>query len=378
MKDKIIYIVVFGLIFLIIGVKTKEYFECDFSIDLGGAATSKRPEHCDAQQKKQEKLMAKKFVDEYHFECKTQEKPEPPIETQELYDYAHYHDLHNMWDEKAGVWDSIAHYYRIAAAHGDYRANVRLQYLLEDGRVSSANAVEEIYALNQELAKQLPATAYYKTYGAIDAGMLETEEYGQYAFLRRAAELGSAEAQFEFARTLMRVDDDATHASRLKFANELDKCSAQNGYWDASIYHGMEMQDQKKYIEALQAFHNAIKQGGSQGASWLRSAFKYKSVPVEDQAEMYNLELELDLERSKRYAVIQDYLSTYDYLNPKVPDLDEIVPLPPAKLPEWDGKIAFQRWYEGASPKQPSEELVKKLAEAKGLDPKTGLALNKK
>lgn len=97
---------------------------------------------------------------------------------------------------------------------------------------------------------------------------------------------------------------------------------------------------------------------------------------------MYNLELELelelDLERSKRYAIIQDYLSTFDYLNPKVPDLDDIVPLPPAKLPEWDGKIAFQRWYEGSSPNQPSDDLVKKLAEAKGLDPKTGLVLNKK
>lgn len=32
---------------------------------------------------------------------------------------------------------------------------------------------------------------------------------------------------------------------------------------------------------------------------------------------------------------------------PKVHDLDDIVPLSPAKLPKWDGKIAFQRWYEG-------------------------------
>lgn len=278
-----------------------------------------------------------------------------------------------MWDDKAGVWDSIAHYYRIAAAHGDYRANVRLQYLLEDGKVSSANVAEEIYTLNQELAKQLPATAYYKTYGAIDAGMLETEEYGQYAFLRRAAELGSAEAQYELSDVIMRIEDEATFEARLKFSRELDKCSAQNGYWDASLSYGIQMRDQKKYSEALQAFHNATKQGSSQGALRLKDAFKFKSVPVEDRAEIDNLELELDLERSQRYAVIQDYLSTYDYLNPKVPDLDAIVPLPPAKLPEWDRKIAFQRWYEGASPKQPSEELVKKLAEAKGLDPKTGL-----
>lgn len=172
----------------------------------------------------------------------------------------------------------------------------------------------------------------------------------------------------------MRIEDEATFEARLKFANQLEKCSAQNGYGEANIFYGIGMQEQKKYTEALQAFHNATKQGATGGASWLRSAFKYKSVPVEDQAEMYNLELELDLERSQRYAVIQDYLSTYDYLNPKVPDLDDIVPLPPANLPVWDGKIAFQRWYEAPSPKQPSDDLVKKLAEAKGLDPKTGLA----
>lgn len=365
---------VFLPILLFTGFKTKHYFECDFSLDLGGAATSKRPEHCTAFQKKQETFMAKHFVENYHFECKVQEKPELPTETQELYEYAHYYDLHNMWDDKEGVWDSIAHYYRIAAAHGDYRANVRLQYLLEDGKVSSANVAEEIYALNQELAKQLPATAYYKTYGAIDAGMLKTEEYGQYAFLRRAAELGSAEAQFELSDVIMRIEDEATFEARLKFANQLEKCSAQNGYWHASIYHGIEMQDQKKYSEALQAFHNATKQGSPQGALMLKDAFKFKNVPIEDRAEIDNLELDLDLERSQRYAVIQDYLSTYDYLNPKVPDLDDIVPLPPAKLPEWDGKIAFQRWYEAPSPKQPSDDLVKKLAEAKGLDPKTGLA----
>lgn len=27
------------------------------------------------------------------------------------------------------------------------------------------------------------------------------------------------------------------------------------------------------------------------------------------------------------------------YLNPTVEDIDEIVPLPPAKLPPWDGKL---------------------------------------
>lgn len=60
---------------------------------------------------------------------------------------------------------------------------------------------------------------------------------------------------------------------------------------------------------------------------------------------------------------------------PKVHDLDDIVPLPPAKLPKWDGKIAFQRWYEGEAPPKPSEALMHKLANQAGLRVDTGLDL---
>ena len=52
--------------------------------------------------------------------------------------------------------------------------------------------------------------------------------------------------------------------------------------------------------------------------------------------------------------------------------------LPPAPLPEWDGKLNIQRFVEGEEPPKPAEELVEKLAAAKGLDPATGLPLPKK
>ncbi|OOF78691.1 hypothetical protein BKG96_05085 [Rodentibacter caecimuris] len=70
-----------------------------------------------------------------------------------------------------------------------------------------------------------------------------------------------------------------------------------------------------------------------------------------------------------------DYLSSKDYLQPKVPDLDDIVPLPPAPLPEWDGKIAFQRWFEGDAPPKPSEALMMKLANQAGVRVDNGLDL---
>ncbi len=55
------------------------------------------------------------------FVCKHEEKPELSQETQQLYNYALYHDLHNMWTDKKGdaVWNGLARYYRIAAMNGE-------------------------------------------------------------------------------------------------------------------------------------------------------------------------------------------------------------------------------------------------------------------
>ncbi|MBN6067081.1 sel1 repeat family protein, partial [Aggregatibacter actinomycetemcomitans] len=58
------------------------------------------------------------------FTCKHEPKPTLSADTQKLYDYARYHDLHNLWKGKRGdaVWQNAAVYYRIAAANGDYKA----------------------------------------------------------------------------------------------------------------------------------------------------------------------------------------------------------------------------------------------------------------
>ena len=96
-----------------------------------------------------------------------------------------------------------------------------------------------------------------------------------------------------------------------------------------------------------------------------------------DEGSNDYLALKPDAERQLRYKKIARFLSGYDYPSPKVPDLDKIVPLPPAKLPKWDGKIKFQRRYEGSSPAKPSDELVRRLAEQAGLDPLTALPLKR-
>jgi len=362
---------IIGLFFLY------RYLECN-PIFLGGGPSGPRPELKEKEQQRKTQMAQLEQLAALEFTCKKEVQPPLSEETQQLYNYALYHDLHNMWTGEKGddVWNGLARYYRIAAANGDYKANVRLQYLLNTGRISTDMPQTEVHNLNEELAKQLPATAYYNLYGYLDEDYgVRTEEGGKYAYLRKAADLGSREAQYTVAEMLADIEDsEETQEAfkyRLKLVKQLRSCASEQGLGEVSSNLGISLQMDKKYQEALKVFHQGVKNGDSISALVLSHAFE-SGV----QADNLNfLDVSPDDERVKRYHMISSYLSRYDYLQPKVPDLDEIVPLPPAKLPKWDGKIAFQRWFEGGAPPKPSEALMQKLANQAGLRVDNGLDL---
>ena len=366
---KIIVIVITALIVLVVWAGMSLFK----GIDLGGTGHSTSPGIIDeykARKIKMEKM--EQLQANLEFTCKHEEKPELSQETQQLYNYALYHDLHNMWTGKKGdaVWNGLARYYRIAAMNGDYKANIRLQYLLKSGRISSDMPQTEVHNLNEELAKQLPATAYYNLYGYLDVGYgVRTEKDGKYAYLRKAADLGSREAQYVVSEMLGDINDEETLQMRLNIIKQLRSCASEQGLGIASNFLGIHLQSDKDYKDAVKAFYQGIKNGNAASARYLSSGFGGS----QKEDDMYFLNLQEDLERSKRYKAIARYLSDKDYLQPKVPDLDDIVPLPPAPLPEWDGKIAFQRWFEGEAPPKPDEALVRRLAWQAGLNGDTGL-----
>ena len=366
---------IIGLFFLY------RYLECN-PIFLGGGPSGPRPERCHIKEKEQQRKTQMAQLEQLaalEFACKKEELPPLSEETQQLYNYALYHDLHNMWTGEKGdeVWNGLARYYRIAAANGDYKANVRLQYLLNTERISTDMPQTEVHNLNEELAKQLPATAYYNLYGYLDEGYgVRTEEGGKYAYLRKAADLGSREAQYTVAEMLADIEDSEETQEAFKFRLNLVKqlwaCASEQGLGEASINLGISLQSDKKYSEAVKVFYQGVKNGDAMSASTLRGGFSQQTTK---DNRLDFLDLAPDEERSRRYDIIWNYLAKYDYLQPKVPDLDEIVPLPPAKLPKWDGKIAFQRWYEGEAPPKPSEALMQKLANQAGLRVDNGLDL---
>ena len=366
---------IIGLFFLY------RYLECNPIRIGGGGPSNPLPAHCYAKEQEQQRKTQMAQLEQLaalEFTCQKEELPPLSEETQQLYNYALYHDLHNMWTGDKGdeVWNGLARYYRIAAANGDYKANVRLQYLLNTGRISTDMPQTEVHNLNEELAKQLPATAYYNLYGYLDVGYgVRTEKDGKYAYLRKAADLGSREAQYVIAEMLADIEDSEETQEAFKYRLELVKqlrtCASEQGLGDASSNLGSSFKLAKKYLEAVKSYHQGVKNGDSVSALVLSYGFDRKKI----KDTLSFLDVPPDDERAKRYSVIRSYLSRYDYLHPKVPDLDEIVPLPPAKLPEWDGKIAFQRWYEGEAPPKPSETLMLKLANQAGLRVDNGLDL---
>ena len=367
---KIIVIVITALIVLVIWAGMSLFK----GIDLGGTGHPTSPGIIDeykARKIKMEKM--EQLQANLEFVCKHEEKPELLPETQQLYNYALYHDLHNMWTGKRGdaVWNGLARYYRIAAMNGDYKANIRLQYLLKSGRISSDMPQTEVHNLNEELAKQLPATAYYNLYGYLDVGYgVRTEKYGKYAYLRKAADLGSREAQYVVADMLEQINDEDSLQLRIKIVEKLLSCASEQGLGKASNSLGIGFKMDKEYAKALEAFHQGVKNGDSQSAYQLTKTFENTNAK---EGDLDYLNIQYDLERANRYKTIENYLYKKDYLQPKVPDLDDIVPLPPAPLPEWDGKIAFQRWFEGEAPPKPDEALVRRLAWKAGLNGDTGL-----
>jgi uncharacterized protein len=150
------------------------------------------------------------------------------------------------------------------------------------------------------------------------------------------------------------------------------RCAADQHHPKAASMFARYLQSNQRFSDAIKYFQIGASAGKAVAALSLSDGFSKKG----NANEIDRLDQAVDAERESRYEKIRKFLSDYEYLNPTVPEIDEIVPLPPAKLPPWDGKF---KWLEehkaNIAPPLPSEERIVEMARAKGLDPKTGRPL---
>ncbi|MFC3403029.1 SEL1-like repeat protein [Ralstonia solanacearum] len=291
--------------------------------------------------------------------------PQLDPEADQLFQYGRY------LQKKEGPknFNEVARYYRIAAAHGHYKANNNLQGLVSQGIAESPDAPKETIDLAAQLVNQGIPGGYYDIGHYLELGYgLKQDAEMALRYMRKAADLGSPDAQFYVGQKLAPIDNAPA------IARQMHQCAADQGHSEAAFTLGMDLKTDKIYPEAVRAFQKAAAAGSPQGALSLEAGFS----GVSEGDSLSYIGVSEDVERARRYRLIRQFIRGNDGRNPKVPDINKIVPLPPAKLPPWDGTFQWEKDQAAAVPPQkPSDELIERLSQAKHLDPATGLPLAK-
>ncbi|WP_433770621.1 DUF6396 domain-containing protein [Pseudomonas putida] len=300
------------------------------------------------------------------FTCVHEQIPSAPAEADLLFHYARWLQKNNQLKQDKTIDSEIERLYRIASENGHYKANINLQ----NGAMRGYFRVhgEEHLRMSEQLINAGVATGYYFIGIFLERGAagLHQDRLMALRYYRKAADEGSALAQAYVADKLAPINIAPD------IARQMRHCAAEQGNGDAAGALGVDHSTDGQYQEAIEAFQLGVAAGDSTSTSFLSHGFR----GPEPNDRLNYLGQKEDLERADRYEKIWKILSGYSYANPKVPEINEIVPLPPAELPAWDGKL---QWLEhrlaNVPPEKPSEALIHQLAKDKLLDPATGRAM---
>jgi hypothetical protein len=301
--------------------------------------------------------------DNLAFTCEHEVIPQPSADSDMLFQYARWLEKNNQLKQDPDTDLEITRLYRIAAENGHPKANINLQNGSLRGKYKLRG--HELLRFSQDLIDANVATGYYFVSLFLKNGIADLKQDTEMSlrYLRKAADEGSAQAQYE-------IGDALAPSSRAPdVARQMRRCAAEQGHGDAALELAVNLQGRRQYREALDAFQLGIAAGDETSAGWLDDSFR----GPEPTDELHYLALEEDLERADRYNKIWSILADYSYAHPKVPEINDILPLPPAKLPPWDGKL---QWLEAREanvpPEKPSPELIRRLTQDLKLDPATG------
>jgi TPR repeat protein len=272
------------------------------------------------------------------FSCVYQAKQVPPIDPQaELwYQQALALDDPNIWFKNRD-WNKIYQLYVQAAERNHWKAMLNLASLIlssypvaEHDPEVAIRWVEKTMKLGVPDAWDRMGT--YHQSGLIKGGNATSA----YAFFQKAADLGSPAAMTFLGYKLAGTYDDpgGEFWGNLPIGTAMLECAFTQGNGDAAeklgfIYERPETSEAK--FRALKILHEGTKLGSADCANGLASEFNGF-----DLTNGRNLVGYIDKARAERYAKLGDALKFWRG-RLKLPNLDKVLPLPPAPLPKWDG-----------------------------------------
>ncbi|MDD5053657.1 MAG: DUF6396 domain-containing protein [Sulfuricurvum sp.] len=285
---------------------------------------------CANQGDRMNSSIEKELAKNLHMTCVTESESHPALDPQADEWFKKARRIQK--GEETGTQEEVIKLYEQAIERKHWKAYTNLAsiYLNGDGVKRDTSKGIKILEAGMKLNY---ARCYAMMAKCLASGRgVRADEKASWVYRRRAAELGDSGAQFAVGEKIFSLGYIAEGVDMMKCADKQDDFIAAHelGYY-YSIGTSATPFDQQK---ALYYFQRATRLGYYKAASYLRYAF--------DGGEM---KLEKDHERANRYRTVMRFIEHYNRqdIYPVITNLDAIVPLPPAPLPKWDGKIEIEK-----------------------------------
>jgi len=275
------------------------------------------------------------------FTCVYQDHHVPPIDPQA-----------ELWFQQALALDDPDIYYKRrdyakiyqlyvqAAEHNHWKAMLNVAALILSTYPGVPERNPEVAIRWVEKAMKLGVPDAYDQMGVYhQRGLVQGgNATSAYAFFQRAADMGSPLAMTFFGYKLAGTYDDpgGEFWGNATVATQMLECALAQGYGDAAdklsyIYDRAETPEGKR--RALEALHEGVRLGSAKCASNIFTEFNGFGLTDDSNLVGY-----IDRARAERYSEIARVLEHYQG-RLKLPNLDKVLPLPPAHLPKWDGNV---------------------------------------
>ncbi|VWC36287.1 putative lipoprotein [Burkholderia aenigmatica] len=272
------------------------------------------------------------------FTCVHQDQHVPPIDPQaeRWFQQALALDNPDIYYEQRD-YPTIYRLYVQAADRGHWKAMLNLASLIRSNYPGVPRHDPEAAIRWVEKAMQLGVPDAYDMMGTYhQSGLVKGgDATSAYAFFQRGADMGSPSAQtfLGFKMSGNYDSPDGEFWGNATIGLEMLQCALAQGDGDAAydlggLYKGATPESK---LRALKVLHEGVKLGCAKCAKDLASEFRGF-----DLASGNNLVGHIDTARAERYFRLGEALE-HAQGRLKLPNLDQVLPLPPAPLPKWDG-----------------------------------------
>ncbi|MFN3789846.1 tetratricopeptide repeat protein [Massilia sp.] len=224
---------------------------------------------------------------------------------------------------------------RQAAQRRHWKAMLNLASLYLEGRDPEHGHEDAIRIVEEAMKLGIPA-AYDRMGTYHMEGIVPGDATTAYAFWQKAADMGSPQAMAFLGEKLKATWDNPRESfwANVPVATKMLECAFGQGNGEAAFYlhylYKRKGNTREDKARALAILHEGVKLGSVNCAGALVADFDGRA-DHEDQLAPF-----VDKARVERYLMLANALR----FNPlrRFPNLDKVLPLPPAPLPRWDGK----------------------------------------